>query len=104
MIATTETMSVANTVRQEYAKKVAEESKNSGVALFKRWKHNRAPKGFPRENHMALDGTEIGIDEFFTIEGEEGVWKASAPYATNLPPSQVISCRCELEYVWRNNE
>ncbi len=101
-IAVTETNSVANNVRHEYAKQATESAKDSGFEMAKRWKHNPSPKKMPRLGHRALDGEEIGMDDQFEIEGGDGkIYLAQRPYDSALPPGEVISCHCELIYFWR---
>lgn len=101
-IAITETNSVANNVKHEYAKQAQEAAKDSDFEMAKRWKHNPSPKKNPRLGHRALNGMEIGMDEAFEIEGGDGkIYAAQRPYDASLPAGEVISCHCELEYIWR---
>lgn len=102
VIAVTETNSVANNVRHEYAKQAEESAKDSGFEMAKRWKHNPSPKKHPREGHLDLDGEEISMDEQFELQGGDGrTYLVQRPYDTSLPAGEVIACHCELEYFWR---
>lgn len=100
-IAVTESKTVINTVRNEYASKVADETYKEGFTMVKRWVHNRAPGGMPRQSHQALDGVTIGINDVFKIVDDKGVYYAHYPHDQILPASHVITCRCELAYTWR---
>ncbi|TWK89545.1 hypothetical protein CHCC20333_4387 [Bacillus paralicheniformis] len=41
----------------------------SPAVIGKKWRHSGGKKNNPRENHMALDGMIVGVDEEFTIPG-----------------------------------
>lgn len=50
--------------------------------------------GRTRDDHMALNGTEIGINEKFDVGGEY----LECPGDPDGSPEQVINCRCTLAY------
>jgi len=101
-IAVTETNSVANSVRHEYAKQAADSAKDSGFVMVKEWVHNGSRKGNPREGHEELDGVQVPLDGTFTIddEKEKKSYEVQRPYDASLPASQVINCHCEIVYRW----
>lgn len=101
-IVVTETQSVANQVRKDYAKAVSDTVQDSGFKMTKTWIHNRPRKSTPRQNHAFMHGTEIDLDDFFELLGADGVlYNVDGPYDSKLPASEVITCRCELRYRWR---
>lgn len=99
-IAVTESKTVINNVRNEYAREVSQNAESEGFTMKKTWIHNRAPGGMPRASHAALHGVSVGIDDVFTINDERGTYYTDHPHSPALPASQVILCRCELEYRW----
>ena len=99
-IAVTETKTVINTVRQEYAKSVNASLGKEGFLMLKTWLHNRAPGGMPRRGHVDLNGVSVGVDDLFEINSEKGTFYADHPHAETLPASEVVCCRCELSYRW----
>lgn len=99
-IAVTETRTVMNTVRNEYAREVSQSTQKDGFVMVKTWKHNRSPGGMPRASHQALDGVTIGIDDVFKIVDEKQTYFCEHPHSPLLPASMVICCRCELLYRW----
>jgi len=99
-IAVTESKTVINNVRNEYARKVSESTYKDGFVMVKQWVHNRAPGGMPRSSHVALDGVTVGIDDVFKIEDEKGTYYTDHPHSPALPADQVITCRCEVAYKW----
>lgn len=61
------------------------------LVRFYEWRHSGNPNG--RENHMALDGTVINLDE-----GERfqvGSYLAEGPGDPSLGPEEVINCECD---------
>lgn len=100
-IAVTETRTVMNTVRNDYAKEVSQNTQKDGFSMVKTWQHNRSPGGMPRKSHEALDGKTIGIEEKFTIMDNNQTYLTEHPHSPVLPASQTITCRCELLYRWQ---
>lgn len=101
-IVVTETQSVANTVRHDYAKAVNESAEADGVKMTKTWIHNRPKKSHPRTNHIGMHGTEIDMDDKFILTDSTGVKvEIEGPYDSRLSAADVICCRCELLYRWR---
>lgn len=66
----------------------------SPAVTGKKWKHSGGKKNNPRENHVALDGTVVGVDELFTIPGS--MEKCAYPRDPSLPASERIHCHCVL--------
>src|SRR5262249_10631843 len=48
--------------------------------------------GRERETHAEADGQVVGIDDYFKVGGAS----AFAPGDPNLPPEELINCRCAL--------
>ncbi|PAF18602.1 phage minor head protein [Terribacillus saccharophilus] len=66
----------------------------SPAVTGKKWKHSGGKKNNPRENHVALDGTVVGVDELFTIPGS--LETCSYPRDPSLPASERVHCHCVL--------
>jgi hypothetical protein len=109
-IAVTETRSIVNTVRHEYAKRMTDELPD-GYGTKKKWVHNDSLSEEPRRGHMlAARKAPIRINEQFTLSGYKKTSKgqvstgktylADYPHDSKLPPSELIGCSCELEYVF----
>ncbi|MBX0319761.1 ADP-ribosyltransferase [Shouchella clausii] len=64
----------------------------SPAVVGKRWKHSGSKSIRPRENHMALDGTVVAVDEPFVIPGSGEL--AMFPRDPNLSAKERISCHC----------
>lgn len=58
----------------------------------KKWKHSGGKKINPREAHVDMDGTVIGIDEKFDVNGYE----ADYPRDPALPASERVNCHCAM--------
>jgi hypothetical protein len=98
-IAVTEMRSVVDDIKWEFAKRMVE--KNPGMQAQKRWKHNTHLVKTPRPGHLALDGVTIPIHEKFSVEQENGgVVLMDHPHAPGAPPEEVISCQCEVDYLF----
>ncbi|WP_294742055.1 phage minor head protein [uncultured Exiguobacterium sp.] len=54
------------------------------------WLHSGGRKNKPRASHVALSGTQKGLNEFFDVEGE----LARYPRDTSLSAKQRINCHC----------
>lgn len=63
----------------------------------KKWRHIRGKKNNPRENHIALDGTVIGVDEEFQILGSSET--CMFPRDPKLSAGERINCHCVLSPV-----
>ncbi|TPE70660.1 phage minor head protein [Halalkalibacterium halodurans] len=66
----------------------------SPAVVGKRWKHSGTKGIDPRENHMALDGTVVPVDEPFVIPGSEEI--AMFPRDPNLSAKERVNCHCAL--------
>lgn len=85
--AITEVLTASSVAHQEsYAQ--------SPSVVGKRWKHSGTKGINPRENHMALDGTVVPVDEPFTIPGSEE--QAMHPRDTNLSAKERVNCHCAV--------
>lgn len=56
----------------------------------KEWFHTGRHKNKPRENHVAISGQTVPIEEPFSLSG----YKPMCPRDTNLPPEESINCHC----------
>ncbi|MEC2046666.1 phage minor head protein [Bacillus licheniformis] len=66
----------------------------SPAVIGKKWRHSGGKKNNPRENHMALDGTVIGVDEEFTIPGSGET--CMHPRDSKLSAKERVSCHCVM--------
>ncbi len=64
----------------------------SPAVTKKSWKHSGGKKNNPRKEHEDLDGTEIGVDEKFDVNGNE----ADYPRDPSLPASERVNCHCAM--------
>ncbi|CAI8940855.1 phage minor head protein [Bacillus sp. IT-13CA1] len=73
----------------------------SPAVIGKKWRHSGGKKNNPRENHMALDGTVVGVDEEFTISGSGET--CMHPRDSKLSAVERVHCHCVLSPVVDNN-
>lgn len=66
----------------------------------KKWRHSGAKKNNPRENHIDLDGTVIGVDEEFQIPGSGET--CMFPRDPKLSAGERVHCHCVLAPVVDN--
>ncbi|MGQ9003163.1 phage head morphogenesis protein [Bacillus subtilis] len=66
----------------------------------KKWRHSGGKKNNPRENHIDLDGTIIGIDEEFQIPGSGET--CMFPRDSKLSAGERVNCHCVLSPVVDN--
>lgn len=64
----------------------------SPAVIQKVWKHSGSKKNKPRQAHVNLSGTVIGIDEKFDVNGQQALY----PRDKELPAEEVINCHCVL--------
>lgn len=64
----------------------------SPSVIGKKWKHSGTKNITPRETHMAMDGVEIPVDDYFIVDGEEGLY----PRDVNFSARNRINCGCVL--------
>ncbi|MCY9340604.1 hypothetical protein MOF28_19950 [Bacillus haynesii] len=69
----------------------------SPAVIAKKWRHSGGKKNNPRENHMALDGTVIGVDEEFAIPGSGET--CMHPRDSKLSAKERVHCHCVLSPV-----
>ncbi|MCY8755673.1 phage minor head protein [Bacillus haynesii] len=72
----------------------------SPAVTAKKWRHSGGKKNNPRENHMALDGTVIGVNEEFTIPGSGET--CMHPRDSKLSAKERVHCHCVLSPVVDN--
>ncbi|BEV40970.1 phage head morphogenesis protein [Bacillus subtilis] len=63
----------------------------------KKWRHSGEKKNNPRENHIDLDGTVIGVDEEFQIPGSRET--CMFPRDSKLSAGERVRCHCVLSPV-----
>ncbi|MCY8513540.1 phage head morphogenesis protein [Bacillus atrophaeus] len=63
----------------------------------KKWRHSGGKKNNPRENHIDLDGTIVGVDEEFKIPGSSET--CMFPRDTKLSAAERVHCHCVLSPV-----
>ncbi|MDO3651944.1 phage minor head protein [Bacillus subtilis] len=66
----------------------------------KKWRHSGGKKNNPRENHIDLDGTVIGLDEEFQIPGSSE--SCMFPRDPKLSAGERVHCHCVLSPVVDN--
>ncbi|MCY8373337.1 phage minor head protein [Bacillus inaquosorum] len=66
----------------------------------KKWRHSGGKKNNPRENHIDLDGTVIGVDEEFQIPGSSE--SCMFPRDPKLSAGERVHCHCVLSPVVDN--
>ncbi|MED1761259.1 phage head morphogenesis protein [Bacillus subtilis] len=66
----------------------------------KKWRHSGGKKNNPRENHIDLDGTVIGVDEEFQIPGSSET--CMFPRDPKLSAGERVNCHCVLSPVIDN--
>ncbi|CUB34884.1 phage head morphogenesis protein [Bacillus subtilis] len=66
----------------------------------KKWRHSGEKKNNPRENHIDLDGTVIGVDEEFQIPGSRET--CMFPRDSKLSAGERVRCHCVLSPVVDN--
>ena len=74
---------------------------NPGI-IEKEWVHTGAHKNKPRENHKAISGQRVPVNEPFSLSG----YAPMCPRDTNLPASESINCHCMMKQIrdpnWSN--
>lgn len=61
----------------------------------KMWRHTGAHKNEPRENHIAMDGQRVRVEDPYTLIGADGeTYYPMFPTDTILPPGESINCHC----------
>lgn len=69
----------------------------SPAVTKKRWRHSGSKKNNPRENHEAMDGIEVGVDEEFHIAGSTET--CQYPRDPSLSGKERIRCHCTMSPV-----
>lgn len=90
-VALTETLRVESYAQQETMTQ-------NPLAYKKRWKHVMSEH--PRENHMAMDGTEVFKRDMFELKGKNGgTYRVMCPRDTSLPVEETANCHCLMETI-----
>ncbi len=88
-IARTETMRVVNSAKMD----VGAEGERLGFTIYKRWQ--ATTDGRVREDHLAMNGVEVPLNEPFTLpDGSKVMFPGDI--SMGAPPEQVIQCRCTM--------
>jgi uncharacterized protein with gpF-like domain len=64
----------------------------SPAVVGKKWKHSGTKKITPREAHMAMDGVVVGVDDYFYVDGEAGLY----PRDVNFSAKNRVNCGCTI--------
>lgn len=66
----------------------------------KGWFHTGTHKNEPRENHVAINGQEVPVDEPFELIGRDGItYRPMCPRDTCLPASESVNCHCIMKAI-----
>lgn len=66
----------------------------------KTWQHTGEYRNDPRENHVAMHGKRVPVEEPFELEGADGqTYYPMYPRDTNLPAKESINCHCNIQPV-----
>ena len=101
-IVSTELRSVVNQTKQEFNRKLLAE--NPDLIMVKKWIHNGNVWGSKdykaRKHHRDLHGHEVAYADNFTLWNKKAGTHYNVPYPhyETLPPEEVISCNCEVQY------
>lgn len=66
--------------------------KQSPAVTGKKWKHSGGRKNNPRKWHVDYSGTEVDVDEFFTLKGEKGMY----PRDPRFSARNRVRCHCAM--------
>lgn len=67
----------------------------SPAVVDKAWKHTRAYRNEPRQNHVDMDGQRVPKDAPFSLTGiKGGTYEPMYPRDIILPPEERINCHC----------
>lgn len=69
-----------------------ESFKQSPAVSQKKWKHSGTKKNDPRQTHVAMSGTVIDVDEYFFVDGEEGLY----PRDPSFSAKNRVNCGCAV--------
>ncbi len=69
-----------------------ESFQQSPAVVGKKWKHSGAAKISPRATHVAMDGVVVGVDEYFDVDGEEGLY----PRDPSFSAKNRVNCGCVM--------
>jgi hypothetical protein len=69
----------------------------SPAVTKKRWRHSGSKKNNPRENHEAMDGVEVGVDEEFQIA--DSTETCQFPRDPSLSAKERVRCHCTMSPV-----
>jgi hypothetical protein len=66
--------------------------KQSPAVAQKQWKHSGSKKNNPRETHVEMDGVTIDVDDYFLVDGEEGLY----PRDPSFSAKNRVNCGCTM--------
>lgn len=66
----------------------------------KEWVHTGGHKNKPRDNHVAVNGQRVPVEEPFELKGADGiVYHPMLPRDIRLPASESINCHCRMQEI-----
>jgi HK97 family phage portal protein len=74
-------------------------SKDTGIKLMKEWVPSAYQEDRSRDNHQAMRGKKVGIDEMFLVPTDTGIIAMEGPHDPNAPPGEIINCRCATVFI-----
>ena len=78
-----------------------EAAHQSGVVTKKRWICQLLPTSRNKpdgEDHVSMNGVEVGIDEPFEVQARKGVDKMYTPGDPNASAENIVDCLCVLDF------
>jgi len=93
-IARTETLNAFNSGAQESLKQAVDEGLVNQENIQRVWRD--ASDGRVRDQHEAVDGTSVGLDEPFIVGGESLMFPGDPRTAS---PSNIVNCRCVVRQI-----
>lgn len=68
------------------------------AVVEKEWFHTGSHKNKPRENHVAISGQTVPVDQPFSLTGRDGgSYSPMVPRDTGLPAGESINCHCIMK-------
>lgn len=96
MIARTETLAGLNAGKEEGIRQLIDSGKVPRSAVKKRWRATGDDR--TRDSHLALNDVEVGIDQPFVSPLTGAQMMFPHDQSRGAPASEVIGCRCFMEY------
>lgn len=93
------TVAVTEILRAHNVAKWEADMQNPSVEE-KMWRHTGAHKNQPRENHVAIDGQRVPVNQPFTLLGADGVtYYPMYPADPDLPVGETANCHCQAQSI-----